>query len=428
MTSGAGHDAMMLRLACRPACCSSVSGRHQPSSRRERCREDDVAAALDAGRRFIERARDRKSWLTRLSAAAASSPGWPHQGGHRDGRKDASWNWSRPRAARAGNRCRGMLVCPGSSKSHVHFNEPGRTEWEGAETGSLRGGRRRHAFFDMPLNSTPCTVPRRVRCASAPRSKRSVADFGLWGGLVPGICHEMAAMASAVVGSRRSCAILALPNFPRADDDTLSGSAKRRDSACRWPARRERGDHAPLARASPPRSRGIPRIPPDRGESKRSRAVDLARETGCRLHIVHISSGSGVAAARSPRGRCGHHPRNLSTLSVFLRGGSGTHRRPQSALRRCATPRNTLLWGDLLDGRVDIIGSDHSPCPPGMKENPDFSGSGAASRACSPHWPCCSSGVSMADDLDSSTSLGLIAASPGGTVSHSVEGHPGNRK
>src|SRR6516162_430966 len=82
----------------------------------------------------------------------------------------------------------GLTMLPGLIDVHVHFNEPGRTDWEGAATGSralAAGGGT--TFFDMPLNSSPCTVD-----AAAFRAKRaaleaaSITDFGLWGGIVPG--------------------------------------------------------------------------------------------------------------------------------------------------------------------------------------------------------------------------------------------------
>ena len=97
----------------------------------------------------------------------------------------------------------GLHVFPGLIDAHLHFNEPGRTEWEGAETGSralAAGGGT--LFFDMPLNSTPCTITAdAVDAKRAALEASSVTDFGLWGGLVPGSVDQMAAMADrGVVG------------------------------------------------------------------------------------------------------------------------------------------------------------------------------------------------------------------------------------
>ena len=107
---------------------------------------------------------------------------------------------------------------------HLHFNEPGRTEWEGAATGSralAAGGGA--VFFDMPLNSTPCTVnAREFDRKRAALEASSITDFGLWGGLVPGNVGEMAELAErGVVGFKAFMCDSGLPEFPRADDFTL---------------------------------------------------------------------------------------------------------------------------------------------------------------------------------------------------------------
>src|SRR3954464_12282757 len=98
---------------------------------------------------------------------------------------------------------RGLHVFPAVIDVHLHFNEPGRTEWEGAATGSralAAGGGA--VFFDMPLNSTPCTLnAREFDRKHAAIKASSIADFGLWGGLVPGNIGEMVELADrGVVG------------------------------------------------------------------------------------------------------------------------------------------------------------------------------------------------------------------------------------
>src|SRR5215475_8719062 len=91
----------------------------------------------------------------------------------------------------------GLFVLPGVIDVHLHFNEPGRTDWEGAATGSrglAAGGGT--VFFDMPLNSTPCTVnPREFDRKREALENASITDFGLWGGLVPGNVGELQEMA-----------------------------------------------------------------------------------------------------------------------------------------------------------------------------------------------------------------------------------------
>src|SRR6188472_400114 len=119
---------------------------------------------------------------------------------------------------------RGLIVLPGLVDVHLHVNEPGRTEWEGGATGSralAAGGGT--TFFDMPLNSTPCTVNAlEVEHKRAALEASSICDFGLWGGLTPGSVTHMAEMASAgVVGFKAFMCDSGLPEFPRADDRTL---------------------------------------------------------------------------------------------------------------------------------------------------------------------------------------------------------------
>ena len=122
-----------------------------------------------------------------------------------------------------------LHLMPGIVDIHVHFNEPGRTEWEGAATGSralAAGGGT--FFFDMPLNSTPCTVnAREVVRKRAALEAASVTDFGIWGGLTPGSVDHMAEMAArGVVGFKAFMCDSGLPEFPFADDRTLLDGMK----------------------------------------------------------------------------------------------------------------------------------------------------------------------------------------------------------
>lgn len=92
-----------------------------------------------------------------------------------------------------------LAILPGVIDVHVHFNEPGRTEWEGAATGSrafaAAGGT---LFFDMPLNSAPCTVNARAFDEKhAALAKASVTDFALWGGIIPGISTTLPNLPTA---------------------------------------------------------------------------------------------------------------------------------------------------------------------------------------------------------------------------------------
>jgi allantoinase len=279
---------------------------------------------------------------------------------------------------------RGLTIFPGLIDVHLHFNEPGRTEWEGGATGSralAAGGGT--LYFDMPLNSTPCTTSitafeeKRTALAAC-----SLVDFGLWGGIVPGNRENLDELAEAgVIGFKAFLCHSGLPEFPRADDLTLYEAmqiAARHDLAVAVHAesheitagltsriRAEGGNDVRAYLASRPVVAEVEAI---------NRAAVLAREAGARLHIVHISSGRGVAAAleASARGTkitietCPHYL--FFTAKDMERIG---------AFAKCSPPLRPSqdrdeLWNHVLAGDVDLIASDHSPSSPDLKRDPDF--------------------------------------------------------
>jgi len=275
---------------------------------------------------------------------------------------------------------RGLHIFPGLVDVHVHFNEPGRTEWEGGEAGShalAAGGGT--TFFDMPLNSTPCTVTaadvnrKRVALEAA-----AVADFGIWGGLVPGSVSAMSGMAEAgVVGFKAFMCYSGLPEFPRADEQTLRDGiseaarlglpvavhAEDDTMVGQWPSRNSSSARDFLA--SRPVAAEVSAI---------RRAVEIAGEVGAQLHIVHVSSGSGVAAALEGRAR--GVDVSLETCPHYLFFTDEDLERIGVAAK-CAPPLRTAdeqgrLWSDLLAGHVDLVASDHSPSDPSLKQAGDF--------------------------------------------------------
>ena len=166
---------------------------------------------------------------------------------------------------------RGLHVLPAAIDVHLHFNEPGRTEWEGAATGSrglAAGGGA--VFFDMPLNSTPCTLtPVEFDRKLAALQVASITDFGIWGGLVPGSVSAMADMAArGVVGFKAFMCDSGLPEFPRADDGTLlegMQEASRLGLPVAVHAESEELTRALTARARWPRRARLSRLAPGRG-------------------------------------------------------------------------------------------------------------------------------------------------------------------
>ena len=111
----------------------------------------------------------------------------------------------------------GLHIFPGVIDDHVHFNEPGHTDWEGAATGSrafAAGGGT--LFFDMPLNSVPCTLTYAdFHDKRKALEQSSLTDFALWGGLVPGSIESMAELAECgVIGFKAFLCNSGLPEFP----------------------------------------------------------------------------------------------------------------------------------------------------------------------------------------------------------------------
>jgi allantoinase len=278
----------------------------------------------------------------------------------------------------------GLLALPGLIDIHVHFNEPGRTDWEGAATGSralAAGGG--VLFFDMPLNSSPCTVT-----AGAFEEKRaaleraSITDFALWGGLIPESIDAMEEMAGrGAIGFKAFLANSGLDEFPRADDLTLyRGMAKAARLGLPVAVHAENQEiTAGLAREAIARGHvammDFLRSRPVIAEVEAiTRASTIARETGAKLHVVHVSSGSGVAAALEARARGADISIETCAHYLFFTEEDACR---LGAMAKCAPPlrdaaERESLWNHLSAGDVDVVASDHSPAPPEMKTGADF--------------------------------------------------------
>ncbi|SPE43012.1 Allantoinase [Candidatus Sulfopaludibacter sp. SbA3] len=271
---------------------------------------------------------------------------------------------------------RGLTVFPGLIDVHVHFNEPGRTEWEGAATGSsalAAGGGT--LFFDMPLNSSPCTVGGAAFDAKrAALAKASYTDFALWGGIVPGNRDALEELADrGAIGFKAFMADSGLAEFPRSDDLTLY-EGMRAAARLGLPVAVHAENHE-LVRPAGHTVRDYLNSRPVLAEVEAiRRAALLAGEAGAKLHIVHISSGRGVAEALEARARgvdlsietCAHYL--YFTEEDMVRLG---------AVAKCAPPLRPAVERDalcaaLLRGEIDIVGSDHSPAPLSMKQDENF--------------------------------------------------------
>jgi allantoinase len=271
---------------------------------------------------------------------------------------------------------RDLVVLPGVIDVHVHFNEPGRASWEGAATGSralAAGGGT--CFLDMPLNSTPCVVD--VEAFDAKRAALeavAITDFGIWGGLVPGRLEAMPDLAArGVCGFKAFMCDSGLAEFPRADDATLLAGMRtaaalgaiiavhaESDELTRRPSAVDGADDVAAFLASRPVVAEVEAV---------QRALLFAEETGARLHLVHLSSGRAVLLAAEARRR--GVDVSIETCPHYLAFTEADVER-LGAVAKCAPPLrpagvHAALWQTLLDGHVDIVGSDHSPAEPALK-------------------------------------------------------------
>jgi len=206
-----------------------------------------------------------------------------------------------------------LHVFPGAIDAHTHLNEPGRTHWEGFATGSrslAAGGVT--TYVEMPLNAHPPTLDAEsfdLKFAAAEAS--SLVDFGLWGGLVPGNVGRLDELAErGVVGFKAFMSNSGIEDFEAADDLTLFEGMQRaaelglpvlvhaeNDQITSRLARRAMAEGRTTMRDyldSRPVAAELEAI---------GRAILFAEETGCSLHVVHVSTGRGVAIVAAARAR-----------------------------------------------------------------------------------------------------------------------------
>ena len=275
--------------------------------------------------------------------------------------------------------CGDLVVSPGLVDTHVHVNEPGRTEWEGFDTATraaAAGGVT--TIVDMPLNSIPATTT--VDALDAKRraaSERCHVDVAFWGGVVPG--NEQAIGPLVDAGARGFKCFLVpsgVDEFESASADLLRGvmpQLARRNVPLLVHA--ELPEYLVTHRGSAAAYRDYEATRPPSAEAA---AIDvmavLARDIGAHVHIVHVSSAAGVTAiqaaqasgARLSAETCPHY---LAFADDDIPDGATEF--------KCAPPIRTpsdrdALWHGLDAGALTLIATDHSPAPPSMKCPGDF--------------------------------------------------------
>ena len=271
------------------------------------------------------------------------------------------------------------VIMPGLVDTHVHINEPGRTEWEGFETATraaAAGGVT--TLVDMPLNSSPVTTTARnlERKLAAADGKLRV-DCGFYGGIVPGNAHDIGPLIRAgVVGFKAFLCHSGIDEFPAATAADLR-SALPHLAGAGLPLLA----HAELVAPLPPdveaKLSAAPRSyaaylasRPRAWEHAAIRLlIDLCREYRGHVHIVHLASADALPMIADAR--MAGLPLTVETCPHYL--VFAAEEIPDGQTRfKCAPPirereNGERLWQGLRDNLIDTIGSDHSPAPPALK-------------------------------------------------------------
>jgi allantoinase len=268
------------------------------------------------------------------------------------------------------------VLLPGLVDTHVHVNEPGRTDWEGfaaATRAAAAGGIT--TIIDMPLNSLPPTID-----ADALRVKRQAAlgqihvDVGFWGGAVPGNQDRRPRLhAAGVFGFKCFTIDSGVPEFPPLNDEGLLQAARQAAQISSLLLVHAE-DPASIGSAPAPAGTayaGFLRSRPGAAEMAAiATVIEAARRSGARMHVLHLSSAEAVpmiAAARREglaitAETCPHY---LALAAEDVPDGATQF--------KCCPPireraNRELLWDALSEGIIDCVVSDHSPCPPELKQ------------------------------------------------------------
>jgi allantoinase len=289
----------------------------------------------------------------------------------------------------AGIDCGEAVIMPGIVDTHVHVNEPGRTEWEGFATATraaAAGGVT--TLVDMPLNSVPATTTREALGAKveAAAGKCSV-DVGFWGGVVPGNAGELAGLLEdGVLGFKAFLVPSGVEEFAHVGETDLraalpvlarSGAVLLAHAELPGPID---GAVGVWEGAGPDALREYDRYLRSRPDAAEVEAVELlvrlCFEYGCRIHIVHVSSAEVLPVLR--RAREEGLPVTAETCPHYLTFAA--EEIPDGAVAyKCAPPirsreNRERLWEALREGVLDLVATDHSPSPPAIKkvESGDF--------------------------------------------------------
>jgi allantoinase len=267
-------------------------------------------------------------------------------------------------------------VLPGVIDPHVHLNEPGRTEWEGFDTGTraaLAGGLT--TVVDMPLNSAPVTTSvENLRLKQAATQGQLHTNVGFWGGIVPGNSAEIEPLiAAGVLGFKAFLTHSGIDDFPNATEADLRRV---------MPILASHGlpllVHCELSEDNDEWQKGDTRSYPNylasRPKSWEDDAISLmirlCAEYHCPVHIVHLSSANSLGPIAEAKAQ--GLPLTVETGQHYLFFNAEDIADGQTQFK-CAPPireraNNEQLWLALQSGLIDFVATDHSPAPPDLKQ------------------------------------------------------------
>lgn len=269
------------------------------------------------------------------------------------------------------------VLLPGLVDTHVHLNEPGRTDWEGFETGTAAaaaGGVT--TLVEMPLNSIPVTTTLEALATKrAAASGKLAVDVAYWGGAVPENLGRLGALLSAgVVGVKCFMAPSGIDEFGHLDARQLERALAELELVDGLLiVHAELEEH--LTEASGPVFTDFVASRPPASEVEAVRLViAAARRTGARAHIVHVGAAEALNLIRRAKAdgvritaeTCPHY---LALCAEDVPDGAGRF--------KCCPPirdasNQDQLWQGVLDGTIEAIVSDHSPATADLKNDPDL--------------------------------------------------------
>jgi allantoinase len=269
------------------------------------------------------------------------------------------------------------VLLPGLVDSHVHVNEPGRTEWEGfasATRAAAAGGVT--TIVDMPLNSIPPTVSVEALHVKRETAKPQVSvDVAFWGGAVPGNVDQLRPLLDAgAVGVKCFLLDSGVAEFPPLDDAALRAALTELAAVDGLLiAHAEDAELVTPAPSGPSYAAFLASRPGAAEQSAIGRLVAAARDTGARVHVVHLADAGALPLLRAARAdgvritveTCPHY---LTFAAEEVPDGA-------TAFKCCPPIREEhhreALWTALVDGDIDLVVSDHSPCTADLKRLDD---------------------------------------------------------